>query len=274
MFRLWIYLVILSFFMMIGVVFADTISKDPNYIKDRGFGEVEIANYLKHEKHKHNYTIIKDPTGKFKYVENISPRKGDCGNHKSFGGKMGGQTDCNSDRLRLEVAMDKSLRTGKKAKEIWLSYYFYVPNTETNFKDKYLQPYITQMYGYNKKGGQDSGGYAPQISASISHGKLYVAGAYVIDENNLKGKWHKVEFNVRFSKDYDGFIKVYINDELKVDRSGFKTSNHDYVHFKYGTYNHKDFGYIYPEGYQFPSHTIYFAKFSIKKDRNKLLTSK
>ena len=107
MFRLWIYLVILSFFMMIGVVFADTISKDPNYIKDRGFGEVEIANYLKHEKHKHNYTIIKDPTGKFKYVENISPRKGDCGNHKSFGGKMGGQTDCNSDRLRLELAMKK-----------------------------------------------------------------------------------------------------------------------------------------------------------------------
>ena len=43
----------------------------------------------------------------FELVENISPRKGDCGNHKSFGGKMGGQTDCNSDRFRLEVAMDK-----------------------------------------------------------------------------------------------------------------------------------------------------------------------
>ena len=276
MFRLWLFFVILSFFMMIGVTFADVVSKDPNYIKNRGFGDVQIANFLKDEQDKHNYTIIKDPTGTspFKLVENISPRKGDCGNHKSFGGKMGGQTDCNSDRLRLEVALKKDLRTGKKAKEVWLSYYFYVPDTETNFKDKYLQPYITQFYGYNKKGGQDSGGYAPQISASISHGKLYVSGAYVIDENNLKGKWHKVEFNVRFSKDYDGFLKVYINDELKVERTGYKTSNHDYVHFKYGTYNHKDFGYIYPEGYQFPSHTIYFAGFSIEKDRNKLLTSK
>ena len=187
---------------------------------------------------------------------------------------MGGQTDCNSDRLRLEIAFKKELRTGKKAKEIWLSYYFYVPDTPDNFTEKLLQPYITQFYGFNKKGGQDSGGYGPQISASISHGKLYIAGAYVIDENNLKGKWHKVEFNVKYSKDYDGFIKVYINDELKIERTGFKTSNHDYVEFKYGTYNHKDFGYIYPEGYQFPSHTIYFAKFSIKKDRNKLLTSK
>ena len=64
------------------------------------------------------------------------------------------------------------------------------------------------------------------------------------------------------------------NDELKINRTDFKTSHHDYVEIKYGSYNHKDYGYIYPEGYQFPSHTIYFAGFSIEKDRNKLLTSK
>ena len=276
MFRLWLFYVILTFFMMIGVVFADVVSKDPNKLK-RGFGnEVAIANYLKHEVKNANYSIIKDPTGSspFELVENISPRKGDCGNYKSKVKIGTGTTDCNSNRLRLEVASSGDIRIGKKAKEIWVSYYFYVPDTPDNFTEKLLQPYITQFYGFNKKGGQDSGGYGPQISASISHGKLYVAGAYVIDENNLKGKWHKVEFNVKYSKDYDGFIKVYINDELKIERTGFKTSNHDYVEFKYGTYNHKDFGYIYPEGYQFPSHTIYFAGFSIEKDRNKLLTSK
>ena len=106
MFRLWLFYVILTFFMMIGVVFADVVSKDPNKLK-RGFGnEVAIANYLKHEVKNANYSIIKDPTGSspFELVENISPRKGDCGNYKSFGGKMGGQTDCNSDRLRLEIA--------------------------------------------------------------------------------------------------------------------------------------------------------------------------
>ena len=50
MFRLWIYIVILSFFMMIGAVFAnEVISKDPNYIKNRGSGfeVVHIANYKK-----------------------------------------------------------------------------------------------------------------------------------------------------------------------------------------------------------------------------------
>ena len=112
MFRLWLFYVILTFFMMIGVVFADVVSKDPNKLK-RGFGnEVAIANYLKHEVKNANYSIIKDPTGSspFELVENISPRKGDCGNYKSFGGKMGGKTDCNSDRLSLEIALnDKSI---------------------------------------------------------------------------------------------------------------------------------------------------------------------
>ena len=270
LFYIWI-----TFFMMISVVFADyeIISKNPSYLKrGPGYSKAKIVNYLKKELHKANYSIIKDPTGSspFELVENFSPRKGDCGNFKSFGGKMGGQTDCNSDRLRLEVGLKKELRTGKKAKEYWYGYYFFIPNKPDNFVDKFLQPYITQFYGYNHEGGQDSGGYAPQVSASISHGKLYIAGAYVIDEGNLKGKWHKVEFNIKWSKQYDGFVKVYINDELKVDRHGFKTAHHDYVEFKYGTYNHKDFGYTYPNGYQFPSHTIYFAGFSINKDRAKL----
>ena len=116
---------ILFFLMMISVTFADVISKDPNHLKrGKGWNKAKIANFLKNELDKHNYTIIKDPTGTspVELVENISPRKGDCGNHKSFGGEMGGQTDCNSDRLRLEVALKKELRTGKKAKELWVSF--------------------------------------------------------------------------------------------------------------------------------------------------------
>ena len=208
-------------------------------------------------------------------IENFSPRKGDCGTGghfwKSNKVKVGsGTTDCNSNRLRLEVAMEKEIYTGKKDKNVWLSYYLYIPDTPDNLTDPFLQPYITQFYGSNKGSGQNRGGYAPQFSASIYNGKLSVGGITLVEKENLKGKWHKVEFNIRWSKQYDGFIKVYINDELKVDREGFKTSHHDYVEFKYGSYNHKDFGYIYPEGYQFPSHTIFFAGFSISKDRAKL----
>ena len=267
---------------MIGVVFAnDVISKDPNYIKNRGsgFDVVHIANYKKSELKNHNYSIIKDPTGKFKMIESISPRKGDCGTsghfYKANKVKIGtGTTDCNSNRLRLEVAMDKEIRTGKKDKNVWVSYYIYIPDTPDNFTDPLLQPYITQFYARDRGKGQKYGGYAPQFSVSIYNGKLTMDGATLVDKENLKGKWHLIEFNILYSKT-NGHVKVYANGELKVNRTGFQTSKHNHSKIKYGSYSHPEYGGAnYPEGYQFPGHTIYFAKFSIANKRNKLLTSK
>jgi len=296
MFRLLI-LIILSTFMMSGVSNACSSKNEPcsekkekgyyNYPNslDRGYAtkyKWHIANFRQDELNLANYTIKEDPTGTspFNIIEDFSPIKGSCGTAGHFWKenkvKIGeGTTDCNSNRLRLELAMNKDIRTGKKAKELWVSYYFYVPDTPDNFTDPLLQPYITQFYGSNKKSGQNRGGYAPQFSASIYNGKLSIGGTPAIDKENLKGKWHKVEWHVRYSKKMDGFVKVYVNDELKVNRTGFQTSKHSHVEIKYGSYSHPEYtNGVYPEGYQFPSHTIYFAGFSIEKDRNKLLTSK
>ena len=99
-------------------------------------------------------------------------------------------------------------------------------------------------------------------------------GVTLVDKENLKGKWHLIEFNILYSKT-NGHVKAYINGELKVDRIGFETSKHSHAQIKYGSYSHPEYGGAsYPTGYQFPSHTIYFAGFSISRDRNKLLTSK
>jgi len=292
-----IILIILSTFMMSGVSNACSSKNEPcsekkekgyyNYPNslDRGYAtkyKWHIANFRQDELNLANYTIKEDPTGTspFNIIEDFSPIKGSCGTAGHFWKenkvKIGeGTTDCNSNRLRLELAMNKDIRTGKKAKELWVSYYFYVPDTPDNFTDPLLQPYITQFYGSNKKSGQNRGGYAPQFSASIYNGKLSIGGTPAIDKENLKGKWHKVEWHVRYSKKMDGFVKVYVNDELKVNRTGFQTSKHSHVEIKYGSYSHPEYtNGVYPEGYQFPSHTIYFAGFSIEKDRNKLLTSK
>ena len=292
-----IILIILSTFMMTGVSNACSSKNEPcsekkekgyyNYPNslDRGYAtkyKWHIANFRQDELNLANYTIKEDPTGTspFNIIEDFSPIKGSCGTAGHFWKenkvKIGeGTTDCNSNRLRLELAMNKDIRTGKKAKELWVGYYFYVPDTPDNFTDPLLQPYITQFYGSNKKSGQNRGGYAPQFSASIYNGKLSIGGTPAIDKENLKGKWHKVEWHVRYSKKMDGFVKVYVNDELKVNRTGFQTSKHSHVEIKYGSYSHPEYtNGVYPEGYQFPSHTIYFAGFSIEKDRNKLLTSK
>ena len=285
--RIKLYYILITFFMMIGVVFAEVISKDPNYIKDRGyaggvkFNKVHIANYQKKELKNHNYTIIKDPTGRFDIIESISPRTGDCGTAGHFYQankvKIGtGTTDCNSNRLRLEVSFCKDIRTGKKDKNIWFSYYIYVPDTPDNLVDPLLQPYITQFYGANHKeyGGQNRGGYGPQFSASIYNGKLTMDGVTLVDKENLKGKWHLIEFNILYSRT-NGYVRAYINGELKVNREGFQTSKHSHTHVKYGTYMHPEYGGAgYPEGYKFPGHTIYFAEVSFATERSKLKTSK
>ncbi len=285
--RIKLYYILITFLMMIGVVFAEVISKDPNYIKDRGyaggvkFNKVHIANYQKKELKNHNYTIIKDPTGRFDIIESISPRTGDCGTAGHFWQankvKIGtGTTDCNSNRLRLEVSFDKEIRTAKKDKNIWFSYYIYVPDTPDNLVDPLLQPYITQFYGSNHKeyGGQNRGGYGPQFSASIYNGKLTMDGVTLVDKENLKGKWHLIEFNILYSRT-NGYVRAYINGELKVNREGFQTSKHSHTHVKYGTYMHPEYGGAgYPEGYKFPGHTIYFAEVSFATERSKLKTSK
>ena len=285
--RIKLYYILITFFMMIGVVFAEVISKDPNYIKDRGyaggvkFNKVHIANYQKKDLKNHNYTIIKDPTGRFDIIESISPRTGDCGTAGHFWQankvKIGtGTTDCNSNRLRLEVSFDKDIRTGKKDKNIWFSYYIYVPDTPDNLVDPLLQPYITQFYGANHKeyGGQNRGGYGPQFSASIYNGKLTMDGVTLVDKENLKGKWHLIEFNILYSRT-NGYVRAYSNGDLKVNREGFQTSKHSHTHVKYGTYMHPEYGGAgYPEGYKFPGHTIYFAEVSFATERSKLKTSK
>ena len=295
MFR-FITLVIFYTFMMSGVSNAcssKNVSCDDRTIKgsfgypnaiERGYGtkyKWHIANFMSDELHLANYTIKEDPTGTspINIIEDFSPIKGHCGTAGHFWKQNkvkigGGTTDCNSNRLRLELAMNKDIRTGKKAKELWVSYYIYVPDTPDNFTDKKLQPYITQFYGSNKKSGQNKGGYGPQFSASIYNGKLTMDGATLVDKENLKGKWHLIEFNILYSRT-NGYVRAYVNGELKVNREGFQTSKHSHTHVKYGTYMHPEYGGAgYPEGYKFPGHTIYFAEVSFAAERSKLKTSK
>ena len=73
----------------------------------------------------------------------------------------------------------------------------------------------------------------------------------------------------------NGYVRAYINGELKVNRENFQTAKHSHTHVKYGTYMHPEYGGAgYPEGYKFPGHTIYFAEVSFAKERSLLKTSK
>lgn len=260
------------------------LSKDPNYI-NRGslWGKTSISLYKKKELNRHNYRIIKDPTGTspFDIVESFSPRAGDCGSQNHGSGKKSGKeiqdgvNDCNSGRLRLELSDNWDNRIKKstvknKSLERWFGYYIFIP--EDFSTDKLFNPYITQFYGYSKK---QKGGHAPEFAASINlNREIISSGSIIIDKEDLKGKWHKIEYHIKWSTKEDGFIKIYHNGRLKSVRENFVTLRHDFIIVKYGTYSHRDNMSLYPSGYQFPGHTIYYSGVSISKTREKLKVNK
>ena len=260
------------------------LSKDPNYI-NRGFlwGKTSVANFKKKELNRHNYRIIKDPTGTspFDIVESFSPRAGDCGSQNHGSGKKSGKeirdgvNDCNSGRLRLEIGDNWDNRIKKstvknKSSERWFGYYIFIP--EDFSTDKLFNPYITQFYGYSKK---QKGGHSPEFATSINRNREIISsGSIIVDKEDLKGKWHKIEYHIKWSTKEDGFIKIYHNGKLKSVRENFVTLRHDFITVKYGTYSHKEYVTPYPSGYQFPGHTIYYSGVSISKKREKLKVNK
>ena len=256
-----------------SVLAKDYVSKNPNYLKRGLVKKVTITKL----KNKDAYQIIKDPTGNspIELIEMFSPKKGDCSNSKHWGDRGGGITDCNSGRQRIEVGEKstdgiKKSSIKRKSIERWYGYYIFIPQ---NFptEDKFLAPYINQFYNFNKN---TRGGYAPFITASIISGKLNIHGSTIVNKENLKGKWHKIEYHIKWSVKDDGFVKIYYNDELKSERVNFVTVDYDYIFIKYGIYNARDNFIAYPSNYEFPDQTIYFAGYGSSNKRDNLIINK
>ena len=72
----------------------------------------------------------------------------------------------------------------------------------------------------------------------------------VIDQDNLKGKWHNIILNINWTDQDDGFIKLWINNKLFLDHKGKtiskiikKNSDHYYApKFRIGLYGQGEIG--------------------------------
>ena len=133
------------------------------------------------------------------------------------------------------------------------------------------KPYINQFFGFDKN---TRGGHAPSISGSIVYGNLNINGTKIIDKENLRGKWHKIEYHIKWSIKDDGFIKIYHNEKLKGNRDNIVTMYKDYMFIKYGIYNARDNMTVYPSNYEFPDQTLYFAGYSVSSKRENLKINK
>lgn len=196
----------------------------------------------------HGYLIKEDVTGSAptKLIEVFEVRPGDC-----FWNRWG-WNDCDNDRERSELS-EKNKETAAGS-EYWYEWNIYFP-------EEYLNVYPTKtslgQFHQDKSSviwmfQNSDGGYHLSDQTTNEYYKL-------IDEDDLRGKWHKIEIQVKWSKGSDGFFRVWVNGEQKVDLRG-QTMNAERVYFKYGVYRSflRRYKWSYAES-EVPTQKVYFS---------------
>jgi hypothetical protein len=209
----------------------------------------------------HGYSIIEDPTGQAppKLVERFEVKPGDCGSDD-------GWSDCTNDRERSEMSQQKP-RT-PAGTTYWYGWSIYVPMDYQNiFPTKVALGQFHQDKSHPVWMFQNSvGGYHLDDQVFGSTRRYYP----LINKDNFKGKWHRIEVNAKWAKNSDGFFKVWVNGVQKVDYKGqTMTANANF--FKYGVY--RSFMSRYEnnnDGQDAPGQTVYFANVKRSKIREGL----
>jgi hypothetical protein len=155
-------------------------------------------------------------------------REGDCGQDE-----QGGWSDCKGDRERHELSANQKGDTMSKG-EYWFSWSLYFPEDHQN-----LWP-LSNNYGqFHQKDGPPvfmfkelRSGY----SVIRTIGDVDYHEKRLIHKDDMKGKWHDILINVKWSKKDDGFFKLWVNDKLKYDYKG-PTKTEKYVYAKFGIYS-------------------------------------
>jgi hypothetical protein len=172
------------------------------------------------------YAIVEDPTknAPTKMVEVFEVRPGDCASQP-------GWNDCANDRERSELSEQN--KSNYPNEEYWYGWYIFFP---TDYKNIYPTKVALGQFHQDKSHPvwmfqNSDGGYHLDDQVMGQTRKYYK----LVDETDLRGKWHRVEIQVRWAKNENGFFRVWINGEQKVDYKG-KTMDAERVYFKYGIY--------------------------------------
>ena len=151
-------------------------------------------------------------------------RRGDCGLHK------GGWNDCEHNSERHELASEKKLKG-----TTWHSYSIFIPDNTPTFGQGYSHMSLAQFHGPGLSKPSfifnvESGDYK-LIRRTYCHTKEYIKKREkeglkctaemeenhihdLILEKDLKGKWHDIVINVKWSTKKNGYYKEWINGKL------------------------------------------------------------
>ncbi len=177
--------------------------------------------------------------------ERFEVRQGDCG-------VQPGWNDCKQDRERAEMSELKPYT--QLGKPTWYSFAVYFDPT---WQD--ISPVTTTIGQFHQRDVsspailfiQRNGVYQMRIESAKEQ---YVGKDHyvLVDETNLKAKWHYVVVFAKWSTGNDGILRVWVNGNLKVNVLGPNTINTSPVYFKYGIY--RSFVSRVP---QRPAHVVY-----------------
>jgi hypothetical protein len=202
----------------------------------------------------HGYAVIEDPTGSAptKLVERFEVRPGDCGSGSTY-------NDCNNDRERSELSEEDKSRTLGTTN--WYGWSLFVPEDHVN-----IYPTKVAFGQFHQKGARPAWLFQNSSGGYHADDNLYGSNYKLVDEKDLRGKWHRIEVHAKWSKIDDGFFKVWVNGEQKVDFSG-RTMTATAMYFKYGLYRSFISRYAVSNGYPYyaktpvelPVQVVYFA---------------
>lgn len=174
----------------------------------------------------YGYQVVDDPTGSAptSMVERFEVQPGDCS-------AAYGWSDCKNDRERSELSERHKSWTRGTTK--WYGWSFYVPEDFIN-----IFPTKTVLGQFHQEGSHPVWLFQHANYGFFLDKQVFgrTRGFYkLIEENDLRGKWHRIEVHAKWTKKDDGFFKVWVNGEQKFDYSG-QTMTATATYFKYGIY--------------------------------------
>ena len=186
-------------------------------------------------------------------------RLGDCGKDK-LPGKW---NDCKNDRQRHELS-------GKYFKgEIWIAYSIYLPD---DFKSVFpAKLALGQVHQKNRPPSlmfqlRDDGYFVDRQMRGRTFEKKKL-----LDFQSMKGKWNDILIHANFTKDQDGFYKIWANNELKYKYSGI-TSEGKPNFFKFGVYQSFLKRYSWRKDNQrFPTQIVFYDEIRVGKSREDVI---
>ncbi len=168
-------------------------------------------------------------------VERFEVRAGDCGKESNW-------NDCIEDRERSELS--QKTRRQQPGDQFWYGWEIYFP---LDYPSVY--PTKTALGQFHQVNGKPVFMFQNQTHSLKGQNVVETDGYHLdwhangktkgfwplIDEADLRGKWHRIEVHAKWSKKSDGFFNVWVDGVEKVAYSG-PTMEKDQVYFKYGVY--------------------------------------